>query len=93
MLVYVAARLACEWLDRGLKPNYPEAVSVIADHVAEGARDGRTAVELMQSGRQVLRADQALDGVPEVIHDVQVEAGRGDLPGRTKLVTVHDPVT
>ncbi|SDY83433.1 urease subunit gamma/urease subunit gamma/beta [Saccharopolyspora shandongensis] len=90
MLVYVAARLARERLDRGLKLNYPEAVALITDHVAEGARDGRTVAELMQSGRQVLRADQVLDGVPEMIHDVQVEA---TFPDGTKLVTVHDPIT
>ncbi|MBB5153783.1 urease subunit gamma [Saccharopolyspora shandongensis] len=90
LLVYVAARLARERLDRGLKLNYPEAVALITDHVAEGARDGRTVAELMQSGRQVLRADQVLDGVPEMIHDVQVEA---TFPDGTKLVTVHDPIT
>lgn len=90
MLVYVAARLARERLDRGLKLNYPESVALITDHVVEGARDGRTVSELMQSGRQVLRADQVLDGIPEMIHDVQVEA---TFPDGTKLVTVHDPIS
>lgn len=90
LLVHVAARLARERLDRGLKLNYPEAVALITDHVVEGARDGRTVAELMQSGRQVLTADQVLDGVPEMIHDVQVEA---TFPDGTKLVTVHDPIS
>ncbi len=90
MLVYVAARLARERLGRGLKLNDPEAVAMIADHVAEGARDGRTVSGLMQSGRQALRADQGLDGVPEMIHDVPVDA---TFPNGTKLVTVHDPIT
>lgn len=90
MLVYVAARLARERLDRGLKLNYPEAVALITDHVVEGARDGRSVSELMKTGKCVLRADQVLDGVPEMIHNVQVEA---TFPDGTKLVTVHDPIT
>ncbi|KAA5836845.1 urease subunit gamma [Saccharopolyspora hirsuta] len=90
LLVHVAAGLARERLDRGLKLNYPEAVALITDHVVEGARDGRTVAELMQSGRQVLRADQVMDGIAEMIHDVQVEA---TFPDGTKLVTVHDPIT
>ncbi|MGW5648734.1 urease subunit gamma [Saccharopolyspora sp. NPDC003752] len=90
LLVYVAARLARERLDRGLKLNYPEAVALITDHVVEGARDGRSVSELMKTGKCVLRADQVLDGVPEMIHNVQVEA---TFPDGTKLVTVHDPIT
>ncbi|WP_406692913.1 urease subunit gamma [Saccharopolyspora sp. ID03-671] len=90
LLVYVAAQLARERMDRGLKLNHPEAIALITHHVAEGARDGRTVAELMQSGREVLRADQVLDGVPAMIHDVQVEA---TFPDGTKLVTVHDPIT
>ncbi|MEU5850620.1 MULTISPECIES: urease subunit gamma [Saccharopolyspora] len=90
LLVYVAARLARERLDRGLKLNYPEAVALITDHVVEGARDGKTVSDLMKSGKDVLRADQVLDGVPEMIHNVQVEA---TFPDGTKLVTVHDPIT
>ncbi|WP_277676367.1 urease subunit gamma [Saccharopolyspora rectivirgula] len=89
LLVHVAARLARDRLDRGLKLNYPEAVALITDHVVEGARDGRSVAELMRSGRQVLTADQVLDGVPDMIRDVQVEA---TFPDGTKLVTVHDPI-
>ncbi|MDA3648221.1 urease subunit gamma [Saccharopolyspora indica] len=90
LLVHVAAGLARQRLDRGLKLNYPEAVALITDHVVEGARDGRTVAELMQSGRQVLRPDQVMDGIAEMINDVQVEA---TFPDGTKLVTVHDPIT
>ncbi|KEI43382.1 urease subunit gamma [Saccharopolyspora rectivirgula] len=89
LLVHVAARLARDRLDRGLKLNYPEAVALITDHVVEGARNGRSVAELMRSGRQVLTADQVLDGVPDMIRDVQVEA---TFPDGTKLVTVHDPI-
>lgn len=89
LLVHVAARLARDRLDRGLKLNYPEAVALITDHVVEGARDGRSVAELMRSGRQVLTADQVLDGVPDMIRDVQVEA---TFPDGIKLVTVHDPI-
>ncbi|GAA4885424.1 MULTISPECIES: urease subunit gamma [Saccharopolyspora] len=90
LLVHVAARLAGERLARGLKLNHPEAVALITDHVVEGARDGRTVAELMRSGRKVLTADEVLDGVAEMIPDVQVEA---TFPDGTKLVTVHDPIT
>ncbi|GAA4612169.1 urease subunit gamma [Saccharopolyspora hordei] len=90
LLVHVAAGLARARLDRGLKLNHPEAVALITDHVVEGARDGRTVAELMQSGRQVLRAEQVMDGVAEMVRDVQVEA---TFPDGTKLVTVHDPIT
>ncbi|RRO15370.1 urease subunit gamma [Saccharopolyspora rhizosphaerae] len=90
LLVHVAAMLARDRMDRGLRLNYPEAVALITHHVTEGARDGRTVAELMRSGRQMLRADQVLDGVPEMVHDVQVEA---TFPDGTKLVTVHDPIT
>src|SRR5919109_92638 len=90
LLVYVAAQLARSRLERGLRLNYPEAVALITEHVMEGARDGRSVSELMQSGRKVLSRDQVLDGVPEMIHDVQVEA---TFPDGTKLVTVHDPIS
>ncbi|MFC7341275.1 urease subunit gamma [Saccharopolyspora griseoalba] len=90
LLVYLAARLAGERLERGLRLNYPEAVALISHHVAEGARDGRSVAELMDSGRRVLTADQVLDGIPEMLRDVQVEA---TFPDGTKLVTVHDPIT
>lgn len=76
-------------MDRGLLLNYPEAVALITDHVLEGARDGRGVSELMASGREVLRADQVLDGVQDMLADVQVEA---TFPDGTKLVTVHDPI-
>jgi len=90
LLVHVAADLARERLARGLRLNHPEAVALITDHVVEGARDGRTVAELMRSGREVLTAEQVLDGVPEMLHDVQVEA---TFPDGTKLVTVHDPIS
>ncbi|WP_024804719.1 urease subunit gamma [Nocardia sp. BMG51109] len=88
MLSY-AAELARRRRDRGLKLNHPEAVAIITDHVLEGARDGRTVAELMASGRAVLARDDVMDGVPEMIHDVQVEA---TFPDGTKLVTVHHPI-
>ncbi|MCC8247941.1 urease subunit gamma [Saccharothrix luteola] len=89
LLVHVAADVARRRLDRGVVLNYPEAVALITDHVLEGARDGRTVSELMDSGRHVLSRDQVLDGVPEMIESVQVEA---TFPDGTKLVTVHDPI-
>ncbi|GAA2783408.1 urease subunit gamma [Saccharopolyspora taberi] len=89
LLVHLAARLARERMDRGLKLNYPEAVALITDHVVEGARDGRSVSELMRTGREVLTAEQVLDGIPEMVHEVQVEA---TFPDGTKLVTVHDPI-
>ncbi len=73
----------------GCKLNHPEAVAVITDHILEGARDGRTVAELMVSGREVLSRDDVMDGVPEMLHDVQVEA---TFPDGTKLVTVHHPI-
>ncbi|MCP2259549.1 urease subunit gamma [Streptoalloteichus tenebrarius] len=90
LLLHVAADLARQRLARGLRLNHPEAVALISDHVLEGARDGRSVSELMASGRTVLRRDQVLDGVPELIESVQVEA---TFPDGTKLVTVHDPIT
>jgi urease subunit gamma len=88
MLSY-AAELARRRQARGLKLNYPEAVAIITDHVLEGARDGRAVAELMASGRTVLARGDVLDGVPEMIGDVQVEA---TFPDGTKLVTVHHPI-
>ena len=84
-----AAELARRRQGRGLKLNHPESVALITDHVLEGARDGRSAAELMTSGREVLRRDDVMDGVPEMLHDVQVEA---TFPDGTKLVSVHDPI-
>ncbi|CAL99979.1 urease subunit gamma [Saccharopolyspora erythraea NRRL 2338] len=89
LLVHLAARLARERMDRGLKLNHPEAVALITDHVVEGARDGRGVSELMKSGREVLTAEQVLDGVADMVREVQVEA---TFPDGTKLVTVHDPI-
>ena len=89
LLLYVAADLARRRLDRGVVLNHPEAVALITEHVLEGARDGRGVAELMESGRAVLRRDQVLDGVPELIDSVQVEA---TFPDGTKLVTVHQPI-
>ncbi|MER5266313.1 urease subunit gamma [Actinosynnema sp. NPDC002837] len=89
LLVHVAADVARRRLERGVVLNYPEAVALITEHVLEGARDGRTVSELMDSGRHVLSREQVLEGVPEMIESVQVEA---TFPDGTKLVTVHDPI-
>ncbi|MFC8047473.1 urease subunit gamma [Nocardia sp. NPDC057353] len=89
LLLSYAAELARRRQARGLRLNHPEAVALISDHVLEGARDGRTVAELMTSGRAVLTRADVMDGVPEMIHDVQVEA---TFPDGTKLVTVHRPI-
>ncbi|BDT92051.1 urease subunit gamma [Nocardia beijingensis] len=89
LLLSYAAELARRRRARGLKLNHPEAVALITDHVLEGARDGRTVAELMSSGRTVLARDDVMEGVPEMIPDVQVEA---TFPDGTKLVTVHHPI-
>lgn len=89
LLVAMAAMVARRRLERGVKLNHPEAVALITDTVVEGARDGRSVAELMEAGAQVLTADQVMDGIAEMIHDVQVEA---TFPDGTKLVTVHDPI-
>ncbi|MFC4373782.1 urease subunit gamma [Nocardia halotolerans] len=89
LLLSYAAELARRRQARGLKLNHPESIALISDHVLEGARDGRTVAELMSSGRSVLTRDDVMDGVPEMIHDVQVEA---TFPDGTKLVTVHHPI-
>ena len=85
----MAAMVARRRLERGVKLNYPEAVALIADHVVEGARDGRSVAELMRDGATVLTTEQVMEGVPEMIHEVQVEA---TFPDGTKLVTVHNPI-
>ncbi|QPP10168.1 urease subunit gamma [Streptomyces bathyalis] len=89
LLIHVAADVAARRKERGVLLNHPEAVALITSHVLEGARDGRSVTELMDSGRQVLSRDDVMDGVPEMLGDVQVEA---TFPDGTKLVTVHRPV-
>ncbi|NUS15099.1 MAG: urease subunit gamma [Streptomyces sp.] len=89
LLVHVAADVAERRRARGLRLNHPEAVALITAHILEGARDGRGVAELMRSGRTVLTRDDVMEGVPEMIHDVQVEA---TFPDGTKLVTVHEPI-
>jgi len=89
LLVSVAAMVARRRLERGVKLNHPEAIALITDHVIEGARDGRAVAELMAAGAAVLSRAQVMDGVAEMIHDVQVEA---TFPDGTKLVTVHQPI-
>ena len=89
LLLAMAAQVARNRLGRGVKLNYPEAVALISDFVVEGARDGRSVSELMQAGGHVLTAEQCMDGIPEMIHDIQVEA---TFPDGTKLVTVHHPI-
>ena len=89
LLISVAAMVARGRLARGVKLNHPEAVALITDFVVEGARDGRTVADLMQAGAHVITADQCMEGIPEMIHSVQVEA---TFPDGTKLVTVHDPI-
>lgn len=89
LLIFTAALLAERRLNRGLKLNYPEAVAYITMEIIEGARDGRAVAELMGFGKTLLSADQVMDGVPEMIDEVQVEA---TFPDGTKLVTVHQPI-
>ena len=89
LLIFTAALLAERRLNKGLKLNYPEAVALITMEIMEGAREGKTVAQLMSEGKNVLKADQVMDGVAELIHEVQVEA---TFPDGTKLVTVHDPI-
>ena len=89
LLIAMAAMVARRRLERGVKLNHPEAVALVTDFILEGARDGRTVAELMEAGAHVIRRDQVMDGIPEMIHDIQVEA---TFPDGTKLVTVHDPI-
>jgi urease gamma subunit len=89
LLIAMAAIVARRRLERGVKLNHPEAVALISDFILEGARDGKSVAELMQKGAYVLTRDQVMDGISEMIHDIQVEA---TFPDGTKLVTVHNPI-
>ena len=89
LYIFMTAEIARKRKTRGLKLNYTESVALIADHIVEGARDGKSVSELMQSGRKVLTRNDVLSGVPELVKTVQVEATFND---GTKLVTVHDPI-
>ncbi len=89
LLIAMAAMVARRRLERGVKLNYPEAIALISDFVVEGARDGKRVAELMAEGAHVLTRDQVMEGVAEMIQDVQVEA---TFPDGTKLVTVHEPI-
>ena len=89
LLVSMAAMVARRRLERGVKLNHPEAVALISDFVVEGARDGKSVADLMTEGANVITRDEVMEGVAEMIHDVQVEA---TFPDGTKLVTVHEPI-
>ena len=89
LLIAVAAMVARRRLERGVKLNHPEAVALITDFILEGARDGKSVAELMQEGAHVLTRAQVMEGIAEMIHDIQVEA---TFPDGTKLVTVHNPI-
>ena len=89
LLVAMAAQVARRRLERGVRLNHPEAVALVTDFVVEGARDGRSVADLMAAGAEVLTRSQVMEGVPEMIHEVQVEA---TFPDGTKLVTVHEPI-
>jgi urease subunit gamma len=89
LLISYAADVAQRRKDRGLKLNHPESVAIITSYILEGARDGRSVVDLMQAGREVLTRDDVMEGIPEILAEVQVEA---TFPDGTKLVTVHNPI-
>ncbi|MCT9932994.1 urease subunit gamma [Planotetraspora sp. A-T 1434] len=90
LLIHVAAGVARDRKERGLRLNHPEATAIIASFLLEGARDGHTVAELMDAGRKVLRREDVMDGVPEMLESVQIEA---TFPDGTKLVTVHNPIS
>ena len=89
LLLYTAALVAERRLQRGVKLNYPESIALISMHIMEGARDGKTVAQLMNEGREVISREQVMEGIPEMVHEVQVEA---TFPDGTKLVTVHNPI-
>ena len=89
LMIAVAAMVARNRLDRGVKLNYPESVALISDFVMEGARDGRSVADLMADGAKVVSRDQVMEGIADMLHEVQVEA---TFPDGTKLVTVHSPI-
>ncbi len=89
LLIFTAALLAERRKDKGLKLNYPEAMAYITAAILEGAREGKTVAELMSYGKTILKREDVMEGIPEMIHEVQVEA---TFPDGTKLVTVHDPI-
>jgi len=89
LLIAMAAMVARRRLERGVKLNHPEAIALISDFVTEGARDGRSVADLMEAGAHVITRDQVMDGIADMIHDVQVEA---TFPDGVKLVTIHSPI-
>lgn len=89
LMLFTAALLAERRLSRGVKLNYPEAVALISATIMEGARDGRSVAELMGEGRRIVSREQVMDGIAEMLHEVQVEA---TFPDGTKLVTIHNPI-
>ena len=89
LIIAMAAMVARRRLERGVKLNYPESIALITDHIVEGARDGRSVADLMSDGAHVLTRDQVMQGVPEMIDEIQVEA---TFPDGSKLVTVHEPI-
>ncbi|MBT2728712.1 urease subunit gamma [Bacillus sp. ISL-75] len=89
LMIVIAADLARRRKERGLKLNYPEAIALITYEIMEGARDGKSVAELMSEGTKILSSEDVMEGIPEMIHDIQVEA---TFPDGTKLVTVHEPI-
>lgn len=90
LLIFVAAQLAAQRRERGVKLNYPECVALISAAIMEGARDGRSVAQLMVEGTRIIGPEDVMDGIADMLHEVQVEA---TFPDGTKLVTVHDPIT
>jgi urease subunit gamma len=89
LLIAMAAMVARRRLERGVRLNHPESIALISDFIMEGARDGKSVAELMEAGAHVITRAQVMEGIPEMIHEIQVEA---TFPDGTKLVTVHDPI-